>query len=421
MNRPNNAGRLISASKDSRPCFDVCAWHWHDAALHGMRAKLITLRIRGLHGVILLAAGLHLLILGLFVFEVIPQQYKREGYSFWFHHGGDNYGYYDQAQALITGDFSPNKYPLGFPILMLPAMALLDNPAHDALVEPVALWWALVMFPIGQIILAQLTLKLCANDQQLTGGTLILWTVLPLLTYGALAAFWSPLLAELVAVHLPWAQMLSDGPATFFTLLALLVFWMARERDYPPRWAALLGFLLGFLGLIRLTALVTAFSIGLVLMWERRWLALIITVVIALLAFSPQLIYNAAFFGSPLTSGYSVLDEQPAHGLFSPFYLTEVISVLWTRLGVLLPLSLLAGGGITAFGWWGLWQRQRTGAVLVGLWVLLYGLMYSMYHYSWIGGLPRFLMPVYPALSLLMITALMDGIRGMRRFGSKSA
>jgi len=351
----------------------------------------------GLLGAVLL----HYVTLALFAAEIIPQQYNMPGHVLWFHQGGDTWGYYAQIESLATGVFQPNKYPLGFPILTLPLYGLLQPAHHNQFVEPVSAFWGVLMFPLGQLTLAYLAEKL-SGRRIVALLTVWLWTGLALLSWGILSVIWNPEMAEIVSVHLPWVQMLSDGPATLFTLLVMLVYWLGRERDFPLAWVLLLGFVTGFLMLIRLTGALTVGAVGLLLLLERRWQPAIYLGVVTLLVFSPQMLYNAAFFGSPFTSGYAVLDDLPPHGLFSPVYLGDALSAAWSRLGILTLVAIV--GGVLLMGWLlhQAYRRKPFLAVLLILWILPYLLLYSIYYYSWVGGLLRFLMPIYPALCVLV-------------------
>lgn len=350
---------------------------------------------------LLLAYALHLLILALFVLDVIPQEFHRAGYPFWFHHGGDDYGYVSLAQDLVSGDFRPNKYPLGFPLLLVPFLWIFPQ-EHDALLQPVALFWALAMFPLAQRALFRLARRLlCSPGLALLA--VLLWTGLPLLTYLALRVISSPVAAETSAVHLTWAQMLSDGPATFFTLLIFEGYFVIRERRYPLWMGALLGLLCGFLMLIRLTGVLSLGVVFALLLVERRWRSAFIVGLFALLAFSPQMLYNARFFGGPLVSGYTVLDQLPPLGLFHPAYFQSALALAWGRMGLLLPLAIVVSGVLFILGLLYLWRRSRTAALLAALWIGGYVGLYSVYYYSWEhgGGILRFWMPAYPGMAIL--------------------
>jgi hypothetical protein len=348
---------------------------------------------------LLIAYGLQLLMLGLFVFDVIPQEYHREGYPLWFHNGGDNYGYFNQATTLITGNLQPSKYPLGYPLLLVPFM-LVFNPTHDTLLQMMAAFWGLVMFPVGQWLLFRLSRRLTGRATWAL-FSVYLWTALPLLSYIALRVVSNAVVAEVGSIRMTWALMLSDGPATLFTLIVMLVFFQARDRQYRLSWVFGLGALCGFLLLIRLTTVLTLGVIVLLLLSERQWRALLFLLMAALLLFLPQLIYNWNFFGSPFTTGYTVLDKPLEEGLFNVVYLTRSLTAGWRRLGLLFPLFLVVLLGLGSVGLAYLWQQFRLGAWAVGLWIASYAALFGIYFHSWNGGIVRFLLPMYPALVIV--------------------
>lgn len=342
----------------------------------------------------------HYCILILFTAEIIPQTYKRNGYIFWFHQGGDNYGYYEQTQSILLGDFRPNKFPLGFPILTVPLMALLQPASHDELVEPVALLWSVILFPVGQWLLARFA-QYFSHKRAVTALAVWLWTLFPLLTYIGLRVVWNGQVAEIAAVHMTWAQMLSDGPAALFTLLCALLLLRAHQRRYPPAHVFLLGLLCGFLMMIRLTGVLTLGATALVLLATRRPIIIALFLGGALIGFGPQLLYNWHFFGGPLTSGYSVLDELPPDGLLSLTYLATAINETSARIGWLLPIGFVVACALFAYGLRLLWDGHRMGTAFIGLWITSYIAFYSVYYYTWTGSLFRFLIPVLPALAVV--------------------
>jgi hypothetical protein len=342
---------------------------------------------------------LHLLIVGLFIFSVIPQVYHPADRLFWLHHGGDNEGYFELARGIMNGDIPPSKYPLGYPLLLIPFMIVLRPPFQQDLLEPVSAFWGLVMFPIGQLLLAYAARQL-TGKRWLALCSVFIWTLLPLVIYGLIRAVSSPEAAEIGASHLMWMQMLSDGPTALVTLLILSIF-LTRRFNYHLLWSIILGVLCGFLMLLRLTGALTVIAVLLGLLLQRRWRDAVVTAITALTIFSPQLSYNAHFFGSAFTSGYQVLDAMPAEGLFSASYLLDALTQAWARIGLLLPLAAVIPIVFGAIGLRYLWQRNPGGALIVGVSTALTAGLYSIYYFSWTGSLTRFMIPIYPLLSII--------------------
>ena len=363
------------------------------------------LSVRQLRFGLLWAYVIHLAILSLYVLDILPQEFHRDGYPFWFHQGGDDYRYVALAHNILKLDFKPNKYPLGFPITLAPFMVLLDTRQHDDLLQPVAVFWSVVMFPLGQLLLAWIAERLTGR-RWLALLSVLVWTALPLGVFATLRLVSRSTMAETYSVHLTWAQMLSDGPAALLSLAVLAALLRLRTSAVPLRWVALMGVLGGFLVMVRYTGALTVAVAGLVLILERRWREALLVVVIALAVFTPQLAYNWFFFDSPLKTGYTTLDDLPDEGLFAARYLFDGLEKAWKRAGWL----LIAAGGVTlvgaVMGLAFLWRQERMSAVIVCAWLSGYLLVYSIYYYSWVGGLVRFLISALPAAAILTAAAI---------------
>jgi hypothetical protein len=343
---------------------------------------------------------LHWLILALFAFNILPLETRHPDSLFWFHQGGDNYGYYDQAHSLLTGHIEANQYPLGFPILMIPAFWLIPNALHDDLVVPLSFFWSVIAFPLGQLLLVRLVQEITKKSSIAFAASAV-WALLPLVYYFVLGFLWNQRMGEIIATHSTWAQMLSDGPAAFFTLLAAVLFLASRERNYDTLSVMALGSILGFLGMIRFSGLLIAVVIAGLFLLERRWAKTVLLTLVALFCFSPQMLYNRHFFGGLFETGYTSLSFVPEEGLFSATFALDALGLIWKHLGLLTPFLLLGFVLLFLFAIWRLFLLHRIGALLIAGWVLSYLVFYSLYYYSWRGALMRFMIPVEPAFAFL--------------------
>ncbi len=362
------------------------------------------------------AIALHVAIMGLYVWNVFPQQFHTSG-TFWFHSGGDDYDYVALAQNIRDLHFDASKYPLGFPALLLPFMLVMRTTAHDDLLPVVAAFWTLVMYPLGQLVLGFIAWRF-TRQRWLALASIFLWTLVPPVLYVGLRVAANASVAETYSVHQTWAQMLSDGPATLFTLFNVAVLLILRDSATPRRWAILLGVLAGSVALLRLTGILTVGIVGLALLLERRGREALIMAAVALLVFSPQLAYQWHFFGSPFRTGYQTLDALPPHGLFNLSYLADGWDKLWGRFGLLAPLGLVAALGAALTGGARVWAIDRINAVLIALWLAAYCALYSVYYYSWQGGMLRFLMPAIPAA--VIVAAGLVGWLAQRGTGNRA-
>jgi MFS family permease len=358
---------------------------------------------------LLLVTIAHWCILGLYLFDVIPQQFHNPDSVFWLHHGGDDYGYVSLAQDISQLKFeAPNKYPIGFPILLQPFVAAVGT-NHDDLLPVVALFWGAIMFPVGQWILAWIAERLLGK-RWLALLAVGIWTSLPLVFYAVLRLVSNASVAETYSVHLTWFQMLSDGPGTLFTLLAVAVWLHLRTRSQPLYWSLLLGGLVGFLILIRLTGALMLGVIGFLLLYERRWRELVLILLAAFVVTTPQLFYNWHFFDNPFSTGYTTLDEVPPDNLFNLKYLVDGLRDLGRQRQIMVGIALILVVGISGPLLIAFSRRERLYALTLVLWAGSYVALYSIYYYSWTGGVARFLMPAYPAAAVLaaaMVDVLM--------------
>jgi len=252
------------------------------------------------------------------------------------HHGGDNEAYFNLARDVLTGTPHSSQYTLGFPLLLTPFLVIFRPQDPQDILQVVAAFWGIAMYPLGQWTLTWLAERL-TGSRVLALLSTFLWTMLPLVFYGIFSAFSLiyaaesfAVLAETTSVRQTWAQILSDGPATLFTLLLIVVFFRQLEGEDRVWWAIKMGTLAGFLMMIRYTGVLTGLLIGVILLAQRRWRVAAVVAVSAFVVFLPQMIYNWAFFGSPLTTGYQVLVTSPPDGAFSTLYLSGGLAKVWT-------------------------------------------------------------------------------------------
>jgi len=348
-----------------------------------------------------LAIALHLFTLFLFAADVIPQQTKQSHRGwYWFHQGGDEILYHEQMLDLRNLDenldIEDAKYPWGFPLLMLPFSWVME-PDFANLVQPIAFFWSVIAFPLAILLLADLTWRITQSESTALIAA-FLYAALPLLALVGFNLVWNAEMAEVIAIHMTWAQMLSDGPTAFFTLLAAWWYIRTREGDYKSRDVILLGAILGFIGMLRFTGLLIAFVIGGLFLLEKQWKMAVVLVIASLVFFAPQMIYNQVFFGNLFTPGYTALEDLPANGLFNPVYLSDALGKIWDRLGILALIGSVGGIALFAVA---IWRIRWIPGLLLGGWLLSYVALYSIYYYSWTGAFMRFMIPALPAVVAL--------------------
>lgn len=342
---------------------------------------------------IALIIAIHWAVVGLFAFDIIPQQTKRADTWFWFHHGGDNWDYYDQLQELVNGTVGDSRVPLGYTLMMFPSYWLSPDKSHDALVQPNAFFWAMVMFPLGVALLAWTCLRITKNHL-ISLATCLVYVLLPLLYLAIFSPIYDPRMAEIFAIHSTWAQMLSDGPAAFLSLATIALFFYTREQDYPLTQIIIIGLLIGYLTTLRSTGILVGTGIGLVLLADRRWTDIFWMGTFWLIGFAPQLVYNTVAFGSPLSSGYQIVGAVPDAGLFHLSHLINGLTLIWNAYGIIGASIVIVGLVYVGIGLYALWRMGWVYTTVIGGWLIAHIGLYSIYYYTWDGAGMRFMIPI---------------------------
>ncbi len=344
---------------------------------------------------------IHLGILALFFFA-IPSEH-RDGW--YLYHGGDQVEYYELAESLVDGAPVESRRSLGFSLIIAVPAALLRPEGWRDLLPLFVVLHAVVLHGLSQLLLGEMAYRF-TKSRCAAWGAVLLWVLFPLVYYVGFTLLHSQALAAHRAARHTWAQMLSDPPAAFLTLLIVWVFFYGFDRQQmAPVGAA--GLLSGFVGMVRLSGLLVPFLLGLLLLRRRRWRAAALFAASAALAFTPQLAYNAQMFGSPLTTGYQLFLEPPPYGLplFHPLYVAGGFFTLWTRQPAIAAAGIAAAAlGVPGVVW--LWRRDRIGVYVLAGWVLSNVLFYGMYYLSWFGGMDRLLISAYPAMAVIAAASI---------------
>jgi len=309
--------------------------------------------------------------------------------GWFFHHGGDEYLYFTLAKSLVDLRPVQSMYPLGFPMILAPLIYLFKATVPNDILIPSVVINALIMFNLSIILVALIAEKLTRNKLiSLLSATL--WTFFPYLSLLMINRY--------EFIHLMCVQELSDPPSMFFSVLATYIFLLSRERN-GRLLAVLAGAMIGFASLIRISNLLLVAVFIFMLIYEKRFKNLAYVAVTAFLVFSPQLIYNSLFFGSPLAFGYQYylepgLIETGGHLVFSLAYFPS----FFARTIIQTPLVFLSAllGSILLYTY----AKRKIETIMLLCWQLSYQVFYSFYWYSeW--TMWRFIMPAIPALCVL--------------------
>ena len=360
------------------------------------------------------AAALRLLIALLFLTFTIPLEL---GEPWYLQHGGDQRLMFDLGQSLIHGPAIQSVVGIGQALVMAPLIALTGATDYPDIVQPLTILNGCILGPLSVLIVGGLAL-IMTRQRALSAIVAFFWAFLPLLAYGAF--FWHPENTVVRSAMVPkvgWLTGLSDPPATFFLLAAVLLLARLISADRPRfYWLLAAGMALGLAMDFRAhTAFMIAFLAGYV-WWAEGGRGLLVLVGGGLLTYLPQAWYNQLAFGLPFTIGYITYGDIANFGgtfrrpwndiisnlWFSPRNFVETIAYfIGNRAWLALPLII--GGGLLVFtlrfiqrhyGW-------KTTALLV-LSPLAY-LLPLLATYNFRDDPIRMLMPIIP---MLLIVAL---------------
>ncbi|MCL4390423.1 MAG: hypothetical protein M1484_00600 [Patescibacteria group bacterium] len=342
-----------------------------------------------------------LVVVSLFLFNIIPQKYHVMGFS--FHNGGDDVTYFKLAQSFAQGNPFGCGCSIGYSLTLAPILKLMPNMSHDDFLVAVSFITSIGLFPLGQILLFEISKKMTGSTE--TGSVVVLfWTLLPIVTFLLLKFIIHDPNAGDISSHLIWAQMLTEGITTMVSLLALNLFLDLHKKQTISN-IILFGAMSGYIFLLRITGVVAIVVFALIFIKSKKWKQLLIFLTSAFVIVLPQLIYNYTFFGSPLTSGY-VVNNRLESGLFSAKYLLDALIKTWTRFG---PLVLVVIPITVMIFWSSLIKLKRycqDGALVIFLWTIGTVAIYSLYYYTYTGDYVRFMIPILPFLSLIFISGI---------------
>lgn len=322
----------------------------------------------------------------------LPPTPSHDGW--YFHHGGDEDSYFALAKSLVQFNPVRSVKTLGFPLMLTPFIYLFGANGPNDILVPVVILHAFIMFNLSIILVALIAEKLTKN-KLISLSSAALWTLFP---------YFLLMINRYEFVHLMCVQELSEPPSMFFSVLAIYLFSLSREKGgklYP----ILTGAVIGLASLIRLPNILFAASFILMLLYEKKFKTSVYIFITALLLFTPQLIYNFYFFGSPFCFGYSYyfahgLEETYGYPVFSlayfpPLFITTIAQA---------PLIFLSAslGAILLYTY----AKRKEETIFLLAWQLPYLIFYCFYFASqWV--MWRFIMPSIPALCILASSSLL--------------
>lgn len=381
-------------------------------------------------------------IAAVFLLNVLPLE-LREGW-FLYHQAGEEH-IFSLAMSIAQGTPEQSVVGIGQPLVLLPWIWLLKPTEFADLIVPLVLINGFVLGGLSVIVIGRLAQRVTGRDRMAlwAGG---LWAVLPLLAY--FAFFWydvpAPAVVRSTAVpELGWLNGLTDGPATFFVMVAMLLIvtlYYSHHEDLRSgrarRWvhrglAPLQGHLIAIgvcMGVAMMYRVHVAPMVGVMLAvvwWLYGWRSLLIVCAAGLIAYIPQMWYNQVIFRFPLTVGYISWEDAPEFGGFFQRPLSSRLEMLyvsgeslvylwdltikrrpWLIIPLVFTVLLIVQVGVRL-------GHERGWAIpvlLIGGPVVYTGLMMTTWPFRM--DVSRFLLPVFPYLLILCVYAAGQAIKG---------
>jgi hypothetical protein len=361
----------------------------------------------------------------LFLLNILPLG-LRDGW-FLYHEAGEEH-IFALADSLAWGPPRPSPMSIAQPLVMLPWIRLLRPDRFADVIIPLALINGLLLGGLSVPVIGSVARHTLGSDRVAVWAAAV-WAFLPLLAYCGF--FWhtspGPEIVRSTAVpRLGWLDGLTDGPAIFFSLLAILL--LARIAVRPERATfrqmAGVGVTAGVAVMYRIQmAPMMVFLAGCALL-AHGWRALAALCGAALIVYLPQVWYNQVIYGLPLTVGYTsfgdmgtwggTLDRPLADILSSLPFSRDNLVILWNYtigrnlwLAVPLVLMLIAGAHVVRM----LWVRQgwKPVALLIGAPLSYLGPMVATESFRY--DIARFMLPVVPFMVIACVLAVDTALR----------
>lgn len=343
-----------------------------------------------------------------FILNLLPLELRDPVYRWYLQHGGDQEQMMRLAQSILAGNPEEAVVGLGQVLVMLLWIALLRPAHYMEMVAPLVIINGFVLAGLSVLWVGGIARAL-TNSRAVVLGSAALWAFLPLAAY--FGFFWHPEAVTLRSAMVPkvgWLNGLSDGPATFFLLLAVFLLAKAHALSVERGFARLVGAgaALGLAVTFRVhTAPMAAFLLAYALA-AHGWRGLLAVSGGALLGYLPQAWYNWAVFGLPFTTGYVSYGDlinwggtlqRPLRDIlinlpFHPRYLLETLYYFVSRRPwLLVPLAVgLAALALVAIALWRERGWQAT-ALLIGAPLAYLAPLVMAYNFR--NDVVRFLMP----------------------------
>lgn len=272
---------------------------------------------------------------------------------------GDGRFYYSYMPSLVLNRSlgPPNKFAIGPALFWLPFFTLVHLIIRGdgfGFGYQIVVGLASVFYGIGGLYFCFLVVRRYFSERIALVGTLSIWLGSNLFFYTAV-------------------DPINSHAISFFISSVVLYFWLkldAEKKNWP---VAILGMLMGVLGMVRVQDLIFALPL---LIWIKKWKRKLILAGGILLGFLPQILVWQILF-TRIKSPYLIAGER--FNLIQP----QIMSVLFSPKNGLIfysPIIILALIGLVA------WYKRNKFLAYGGLTLFLLQLLIVAFWHNWWGG-----------------------------------
>lgn len=379
---------------------------------------------------ILIISAIVLIALKIFLLLLMPhlphlKQYiisnisgvEHGGYSNYFSaiHEGDDINYYQVSEMVYDFNFQKLERTLGFPLMIVPFIFIFGKSFSD-IFFPLVLFNGFILFSIGMILIIWSSFLIFKKiAPAIFSGFLFLifpFIFYVLRNYGP--QFKTGAWNDINFFNMSWLAAMADQPAAFFALLILFLMLIAERKKVGLFFYSLVGFLAGYSAMIRISNIVIVLTAVLIIFLyelDKKYKKLFFYGLFAILGFLPQFVYNALFFGSPVSFGYQKqyyvpgwaapgITKEPMWSFGNFFHLlSRAANYSWLAIPAFLIIFILILLGVLYIG-----KISKRSALILGLWFILPALFYMFFATGTTAM--RYYMPTVPAFVILFVAAL---------------
>lgn len=287
----------------------------------------------------------------------------------------DEVNYFNLAQSLAK--FSPisNVANLGYPLFLAPIVYLTGASSSIDIVKIVFIIQAFLFFSLAIILTGLVSFEILKN-RKLSLAAAAMFAVYPYILFVILKLANFP--RVIPAFHYQmWINIAADYLSAVLVYFGFYLFIKRYNTgNINLIFASAIGAVIAAAALTRVANILYLPLIFLILIWIKKYRALIVFGFAAFLVYLPQWIYNFYFFGSPFTYGYKVplIGIDYGSRIFGDWFSLENALIffekIWLNLPILfliLPILVL----IIVAGFWYVFRREKIIGLTLAFWIIL--------------------------------------------------